>query len=116
MNSADLISVNIDELRSIASTIKTKNEELYNLYKTEFINILEESKSYIKVSGLDFSAMESSFKTLFTNLNTQMNELSDVITNSVIPNYEFGADAVVKMFNSEFASQMQELLSIVNTK
>ncbi len=45
-----------------------------------------------------------------------MNELSDVITNSVIPNYEFGADAVVKMFNSEFASQMQELLSIVNTK
>ena len=33
MNSADLISVNIDELRSIASTIKTKNEELYNLYK-----------------------------------------------------------------------------------
>ena len=111
---SDIVNVNIDELKTIATTLKAKNEELYSLYKGEFSSILEDSKSCIKVSGLDFGSMQSSFNTLFTNLNTQLTNLSEVLTNKVIPNYENGAESLKNMFNSDFASAMQDILGEIN--
>jgi len=108
------INVKLKELKSVATSLAAKNTELYSLYKTDFTNILDESKSYLQISGLKYEEVEESFKTLFNNLHNQINDLTSVLTSQVITNYQSGADTVKKLFNSDFASSMSEIMAEIN--
>ncbi len=109
------IQVNTAEMRRIASNIDTKKNEILDIYNNKVKPILESSQDCLKVSGLSYDSVVSSFNNVFNTLNEQLSSLTDALTTKIIPKYEESSNAVASMFNNEFAEQMNSTLSVMNS-
>ena len=103
--------VNTDELKEVAININTKREEISSLYKNSITKILTESKDAIAVSGVNYDEFITKFGKTFEALDERLEELSSVLTNKIIPNYDEINVQIKSAFNNDFANQMNELVS-----
>ena len=110
----DKALVKTDEIRQIAQNISTRREEIKNVYTTDILPILNSSEECLKVSGLNYEEVLQSFSSLFNSLDTQLNSLSDVLINKVIPNYDGVSDVIKRLFNTTLADQMSQALTKMN--
>ena len=109
----DVVSnfVSTDGLREIATGINSKREEISALYKNTITNILTESKEAIAISGINYDEFLSKFGKTFDTLDTRLGELSDVLTNQIIPSYDEMHGQLQKVFNQDFATEMNDIVS-----
>ena len=84
----DMVSVDTSALREIVTNMNSQKEELIKIYNSIIKPVLESSKECIKVSGIDFEEVEQLFATIFNNVSYNVNNLSNELTNKIIPNYE----------------------------
>lgn len=110
----DKISVDYGGLRQAAASIESKKEELMGIYNNDIKTVIESSKQCIVTSGLNFDQVDASFKTTFTNLDQRLTELTRVLVEQIIPNYENLSDEIRRAFNNDFATQMSSLLDLGN--
>lgn len=102
----DKIIVDGAGLQQVSSQLASNSEKMYSLYTNDIVSVLNSCENELKVSGLDYSVVSESFKKVFSSLNSQINELVDVLNNTIIPGYESTGQTISKMFNSDFANQM----------
>ena len=102
--------VKSDDLRGVAASLKQKKEEVSRIYNTYVKSLLAESESAIKVSGVDFNEINTQFQKAFTNLETNLDNLSNALTNQILPKYDNLSISIKNAFNNNFASQMNEIL------
>ncbi len=101
--------VSIDDLKNVAQRLLVEKEEFMNIYNSKVKAIIDESKEAIIVSTLDFDEVSRQFQNAFTNLATNLSELSDALTTKIIPQYENLDTSVTKAFNTDFANQMRDI-------
>lgn len=101
-------------LQQVASQMKANSEKISTLYNTDIVAVLKACEQDLRVSGLDYSNVDNTFKKMFTGLTEQIDALVDALNNKIIPEYEFSAQYIAKMFNSEFANQMTEYLNTMS--
>jgi hypothetical protein len=107
--------INTGDLRRLTTQIKNDTDKMNDLYQHTISKALEECQNDLVVSGVNFDDIQTSFKTLFTNLINQLNEFTDVMQNTVIPKYETTAGYITKLFNQDFANEMNEYIKIINS-
>ena len=103
--------VSTDGLRDIATSINAKREEISTLYKNTITNILTESREAIAISGINYDEFLSKFGKTFDTLDTRLGELSEVLTNKIIPGYDEMNGQLKQVFNNDFATEMNDIVS-----
>lgn len=88
MSSSDQVSIKIDEVKKIASTIKENKDKIISEYNNVIVPVLTSSSEYLKVSGLNYDNVRSAFKDLFDLVNSEIVSMTTDLTERVIPNYE----------------------------
>ena len=106
--------VKSDDLRAVAASLKQKEQAINNVYNNEIKTLLEESKDAIKVAGVDFNEISIQFKNAFTSLATNLDSLSNALTNQILPKYDNLSVSIKNSFNNNFASQMNDILKRLN--
>lgn len=84
----DLVSVDVNELKTVASSIASRRDELMNVYYSIIRPVMQSSKECIDVSGVNFDEIDELFNSIFFNASNRISDLSNVLTNKIIPNYE----------------------------
>ncbi len=105
------IKINTSEVRTIANRLDSKKEEMMNTYKNRLVPLLKSSEECLKVSSLSYDEVISSFDSVFNTLNQRMTELTDILKNKIIPEYENSANVISQSFNNNFAEEMRSILS-----
>ena len=103
--------VKSDELRAVAISLKQKEEKINNIYNNQIKSLLAESEEAIKVSGVDFNEINTQFQKAFTALATNLDNLSNALTNQILPKYDNLSISIKNAFNNNFANQMNEILN-----
>ena len=84
----DLVSVDVNELKTVASSIASRRDELMNVNYSIIRPVMQSSKECIDVSGVNFDEIDELFNSIFFNASNRISDLSNVLTNKIIPNYE----------------------------
>ena len=108
-------SINIGELKNISNQIKDDTNKISDLYKNTISTALENCKEDLTVSGVNFNEVQTSFQKLFTSLTSQLDEFTNAMNTKIIPSYETTAVVITKLFNEQFANEMNEYLNIINS-
>ena len=108
------IFVDTDAIRVVAKNIDDKRQEIDTIYKNRMIPVLQQCAEYLKVSGLNYDDVSSSFNKVFESLNNQLNELTGALTEKIIPSYENASSIIKQAFNNEFAEELKTALNIMN--
>ncbi len=112
MASFDGTAITIDELKNVLTSLKEQRDTINSTYNSMVRGVLESSSSCFSVSGLSYDNIISSFDKTFKELNSNFNTLIDVLDKNVIQNYSELAIAIKKMFGTDFAKKMSELLDL----
>ena len=105
------IKINTNEVRAIANRLDSKKEEMLNVYKSRLVPLLKSSEECLKVSNLSYDEIINSFDNVFNSLDQRMTDLTSVLKNRIIPEYENAANAISNSFNNSFAEEMRSILS-----
>jgi uncharacterized protein YukE len=105
------ININTAEVRAIANSLSSKKEELNNIYRSRLAPLLRSIDEYLRVSGLSYDEVVSSFDNVFNSLDQRMGDLSGILINKIIPEYENAAAAINNSFNNTFANEMRTVLA-----
>ena len=106
--------INIEDLKAINTSLKSDVDKIDALYTNTVQTALTNCQEDLKVSGLNYDEVQTSFKNLFTSLSAQLNELTNAMDNKIIPQYEATASSIVKLFNQDFANEMNDYMKIIN--
>ena len=107
--------ISLGELKSIAKSLETERQQINSTYKSKIIPVLESSKKCFFVAGLDTQEIIENFNSIFNDTDTRLTNLINVLNNNVIAEYSEIAQAITKMFNSDFASKLRSLLNLKNS-
>ena len=110
------IRVNTNSIQNVSNNIDTKREEMLEIYRTQILPALQSSKEYLNVSGLSYDEVIASFNALFGSLDSQLGNFTDTLNSKVIPKYLTSANIVNQLFNKEFADEMGNILTKMNSK
>ena len=84
----DLVLVDVTELKRVAESIASRRDELMNIYYSMIRPVMQSSKECIDVSGVDFDEIDEIFNNIFNKASNRISDLSNILTNKIIPNYE----------------------------
>lgn len=104
------INVDLGGLAAISKELNNAGSDIYNTYKSKVSNALQSSDDCFYVSGLNTDAILNNFNDIYTSLNKQITELCDLLDNKIIPQYNELNYIVTRMFNNDFANQLESLL------
>lgn len=104
------VYVNSEELKIVASSMKTKSNSILEIYQSDIMNAINMGNECLQISGLDSSILLSSFNKIFTNINDRISNLSDFLNNVVANEYDIVSASIIKEFDSNFASELAKLL------
>lgn len=107
--------IKTENLRNLTTNIKKDNDKMNELYNNTISRALEACQEELVVSGVNFEDIQTSFKNLFINLTSQINELTDAMENKILPSYEATANSLSRLFNQDFANEMNDFIKIINS-
>ena len=105
------IKINTGEVRAIADRLDSKKEEIISVYRSRLLPLLKSTEECLKVSSLSYDEVFNSFDSVFNTLDHRMTELTSILKNKIIPEYENSASAISSAFNNTFAEEMRSILS-----
>lgn len=108
MNS-DVI-VNTSNLREATSSIITKKDEIMDIYNNSIKKLLVDSETKLINKEQEIIDIEESLKKLFVQFDTSVTELTNLLINKIIPNYDNLSVDVKSLFNDNFANKLNDLL------
>ena len=116
MANNDSAAISLAELKEVSKSLQSQKDTIHSLYNNNIVSILESTRSCFKVAGIDYSSIENSFRSTYNELDKRYEELINVLNNSVIARYSELSAVIVQMFNTDFASRLNELLGLTKTK
>jgi len=106
--------IQTDQLRTTTQRLIDETMEINNLFQGKVIPTLNACQEDLKVSGLNYDEVQTTFNNVFNSIVNQLNELSDAMENKIIPKYEQAAASISKLFNQDFANQMNTIMNNIN--
>ena len=106
------IYVNSEELKLIATGMKTKATSIMESYQNDASSAILMGSECLQISGLDTTTLLNSFNKIFTNLGTKINTLADFLSTTVANEYDSTTSAITNEFNNNFANEIAGILGI----
>lgn len=106
------IYVNSDELKLIATGMKTKAANIMEAYQNEASSAILMGGECLQISGLDTTTLLNSFNKIFTNINTRISTLADFLSTTVANEYDSTTASITNEFNNNFANEIAGILGI----
>ena len=106
------IYVNSEELKLIATGMKTKVTSIMESYQNDASSAILMGSECLQISGLDTTTLLNSFNKIFTNLGTKINTLADFLSTTVANEYDSTTSAIANEFNNNFANEIAGILGI----
>lgn len=106
------VYVNSEELKLIATGMKTKATSIMESYQNEASSAILMGSECLQISGLDTTTLLNSFNKIFTNLGTRINTLADFLSTTVANEYDNTTAAIANEFNNNFANEIASILGI----
>ena len=79
--------LNTVEITSIANSLKSKSEQIYNEYKTNCIPIIELSSECIQLSGINTAEYIQMLDTVYIKLNERLLRFSEFLLTDIVTKY-----------------------------
>ena len=108
------LQVSVEDLRQVANNLLSEKYKISDIYNKKIVSILDNSKDAITASGVNFDEFRATFSNVFSRLSTNLENLSNALTNEIIPKYNDLNSFVGKSFNVDFANEMNSLLGKIN--
>ena len=108
------LQVSVEDLRQVANNLLSEKDKISDIYNKKIVSILDNSKDAISASGVNFDEFRTTFSNVFSRLSTNLENLSNALTNEIIPKYNDLNSFVGKSFNVDFANEMNSLLGKIN--
>lgn len=109
------VKIDVEQVNSIASSLKTKGNKILLLYKENCESALQMSAECLQLSGLDPDTLFKSLEQIYSKVNDRLIDLADFLTNTIVSEYNSLNTAVVKSFNEEFANEVSHILGLTNS-
>ncbi len=106
------VVVSTEEIRLIANNLISEKDEIIDLYNESLKDILDTSELELANSNTEIKNITEEVKKLFTQFDNNITDLTNLLTNKIIPNYEDLTGEIKTLFNKTFASEMNNLLNI----
>ena len=106
------VVVSTEEIRLIANNLISEKDEIIDLYNESLKDILDTSELELANSNTEIRNIIEEVKKLFTQFDNNITDLTNLLTNKIIPNYEDLTGEIKTLFNKTFASEMNNLLNI----
>ena len=106
------VYVNSEELKLIATGMKTKAASIMELYQNDAASAILMGSECLQISGLDTTTLLNAFNKIFTNLNTRINNLADFLSTTVANEYDEVSSAIKNEFDNNFANEIAGILGI----
>jgi len=107
---SDHVVLDLDGLRIISNSLKQEKSKIEEIFNQDIIEILLNSSECLTEQGINYEEYCEEVGTLFDKFNNSFNDLTDVLSNKIIPRYENLSGDLTSLFNSDFASKMNSLL------
>ncbi len=106
------VVVSTEDIRLIANNLVSEKDEIIDLYNESLKNILDTSELELANSNTEIRNIIEEVKKLFTQFDNNITDLTNLLTNKIIPDYENLTGEIKTLFNKTFASEMNNLLNI----
>lgn len=106
----DNIKVNVEELKKICNKMIDEKNEIMNIYNSNIKEVMQTSQRFLKTKGIQIEDVESKIKELFKNFDKNMTELTDTLSDGIVPGYISLNEEIKKLFGENFASEMENLI------
>ena len=106
------ITINSEQITSIANGLKSKGEQILTQYKDTCESALQMSTGCLQMTGLDTEQFFKGLESVYTKLNERVEALSEFLINSVAADYDALSQAITSSFNNDFANEFSALIGI----
>ncbi len=103
------VEIDTSKVRNVASTIRTKQEEIVKELNSTIIPSLNSlNGKYVNFNKED---MIDQINKEFENLDKRINSLIEILNNNVAGGFEELGESIKHSFNEEFKAQFEELIN-----
>ena len=106
------VVVSTEDIRLVANNLISEKDEILDLYNESLKDILDTSELELANSNTEIRIIIEEIKKLFTQFDNNITDLTNLLTNKIIPDYENLTGEIKTLFNKSFASEMNNLLNI----
>ncbi len=103
------VEIDTSKVRNVASTIRTKQEEIVKELNSTIIPALNSLNG--KYVNLNKEDMIDQVNKEFENLDKRLNSLIEILNNNVAGGFEELGESIKHAFNEEFKTQFEELIN-----
>lgn len=104
------VLVRTEELKVITNNIIQEKNDILDLYTESLVNILTTSEIKLTNYSKEVNEVSKELKKLFSELDTNVTDLTNVLLNKIIPNYENLSTEIKALFDNNFADKLTQLL------
>ena len=102
--------VDSEELKQISQSIKTKANNILEIYQNETNKAILSANETIQMDSIDIEQIINALNKIFTNLSTKINSLADFLTTTVANQYDEIYTSIRNEFDTNFANEMVKIL------
>lgn len=106
------VVVSTEDIKLVANNLISEKDEIIDLYNESLKDILDTSELELANSNAEIRNIIEEIKKLFTQFDNNITDLTNLLTNKIIPDYENLTGEIKTLFNKSFASEMNNLLNI----
>lgn len=104
------VLVRTEELKVITNNIIQEKNDILDLYTESLVDILTTSEIKLTNYSKEVNEVSKELKKLFSELDTNVTDLTNVLLNKIIPNYENLSTEIKALFGNNFADKLTQLL------
>ena len=105
------IIVSTDELKLVAKSLISEKDEIIDLYNKSLKDILLTSELELRDSKENIHEISDELHRLFSEFDTNMTELTNLLMNRIIPEYKNLSNDLKGLFSKRLGTDLANLLN-----
>ena len=105
------VVVSTDQLRLVAKSLIAEKTEIIDLYNKSLKDILLTSELELKNSKESIREISEELNKLFSEFDNNMTDLTSLLANKIIPEYQNLSVDLKELFSKNFGSELTDLLN-----
>lgn len=109
---SDHVILDLDGMKTVSNSLNQEKTRVEEIFNQDIVEILLNSEECLTKQGLNYEEYCGEIGELFDKFNNSINDLTEVLSNKIIPRYENLTGDLTSLFNTDFANKMNSLLEI----
>lgn len=107
----DNTRVNAEALKQVNNKMIDGKNEIMDIYNSNIKEVIRNSEQFLDMKGIAIGDIANKINELFADFNKKMTELTDTLSDIIVPGYINLNDDIKNLFSEQFASEMDSLMN-----